>query len=509
MEANFFRCLARELGSTLAGERIERIFNPAPGVWSFKVHSDAGTYLVVRSSRKGGLVFLADEKPANPAVPTNACMWLRKRLEGRRLLDPFADWQGRRIAWALTPGEGAYLLLDMAAEPQLVDELPSGFGDEAPWPDAGQVLDDAQVWRTHPQISPALRRTLMTMPPARAQAVLGALERGGCSHFFVYMSAGETPRGGEALPWRLPPELHAGRTEHVFESALAAAQLLGSTELYPELARLAVAADNERLRAQRRKLSRSLDKLAEEESRMRRFVACGGDGELLRAWMYTFDKSAKRPYVDLPDFEGNERRIDLDPRLSLCANMERLFHLAAKGRRGLAFAATRREALQAELDALDSGAALPLPVAVVERPRRERQQERTRPQGVQVGVFRTSDGFTAYRGRSAKGNHELLSRLASPFDLWFHAAGGPGSHVVLKRDYPEQPVPRSSIIEAAVLAGLKSHYTGAPRAEVMCALVKHVRKSKGLALGQVAVDRVIETILVDLDPQVQERLTLA
>lgn len=508
MEANFFRCLAPELGQALAGRRIDRIFNPAQGVWTFKTRTSAGSYLVFRASKKGGLLFLSKEKPANPAVPTAYCMWMRKRLEGRRLLDPVIDWQERAIAWELSPGdEGRWLLLHVEHEPQLKDELPAGFGSEAPWPSPETVLNDPDIWRTHPQISPALRRTLKTFPAPRAGAMVGALSRGGCSRFFVYTKTDEAKRGGEALPWRLPDTLHAGREEHVFEDVLAAADLWGRTELFPELARLAEAGELERLKAARRKLKRSLKKLEAEEDRMRGFIAKAEQGEVLRGWLYMFDKDEKRPFVDLPDSTGEERRIDLDPKLTVRANMERCFKLAAKGRRGLEFAKIRRESLMQSLRALDGEGADPKATETKGGSRRM-AEVRGRLQGMQVAAFRTSDGFTAYRGKSAKGNHELLSRLASPFDLWFHAANGPGAHVVLKRDYPDQEVPETSLAEAAALAGLKSHYGSGGRAEVMCALVKYVRKNKGAALGQVAVDRMEETLSVDLDPEMQERLFL-
>lgn len=504
MEANFFRCLAPRLGETLAGRRIDRIFNPAPGVWTFKARSGAGSYLVFRASKKGGLLFISKEKPANPPQPTAICMWMRKRLEGRRLLDAFIDWQQRSIAWELSPGEGRYLLLNVEKEPALVDELPAAFGDEAPWPDPQRVLTDRDVWREHPQISPALRRTIGALPEARAAAMIGALERGGCGRFFVYPK-GENTRGGEALVWRLPDPLHAGREEQTFDDVLTAADLWGRTELFPELARLAVAGELDRIKAQRRKLKRSLKKLDAEEDRMRGFVAKAEEGQLLQGWLYMFDKDEKRSYVDLPDATGEEVRIQLDPRRTVRENMDRLFKLAAKGRRGLGFAVERRKALEGELQALDGTSAAVQEGKQAPRATGEREV-RGRLQGLQVAAFRTSDGFTVYRGKSAKGNHEILSRLASPFDLWFHAANGPGAHAVLKRDYPDQDVPDSSLAEAAALAGLKSHYGSAGKAEVMCALVKYVRKTKGAALGQVAVDRVEHTLHVDLDPSLQDDL---
>ena len=41
-------------------------------------------------------------------------------------------------------------------------------------------------------------------------------------------------------------------------------------------------------------------------------------------------------------------------------------------------------------------------------------------------------GWEVWVGRSAKQNDELTHRWAAPRDLWFHARGCEGSHVVLR-----------------------------------------------------------------------------
>lgn len=432
-------------------------------------------------------------------------MWLRKRLENRRFVNYVMDWPTRRIAFELTPGEGRWFILSESEEPVLAEVLPKDFGLDPSWPELSEVLENREVWREHPQISPALRRFVRAFPEERAQAMLGALERGASQRFFVYLTAGEAGAKAEALAWRLPEELRRGREEHAFDSVLEAADFFGRTALFPELAKLASAEDTARLKAQKKKLHRALKKLEEEELRMQALVAGVEDGQAIQAVLYQFDKNEKRPYLDVPCPDGTERRIKLDPRFSLRDNMNRLFKKSAKGKRGLQFAVERRKSLESALDAVEHGSILPdLKRAGIAQG--HGRNDRGRLKGIQAAAFTSSDGFTLYRGKSAKGNHEILSLLASPFDLWFHAANGPGAHVILKRDYPDQHVPEQSIREAACLAALKSHYANADRAEVMCALAKYVRKSKGLALGQVAVDQLQEMLHIELDPSVEEKL---
>lgn len=109
------------------------------------------------------------------------------------------------------------------------------------------------------------------------------------------------------------------------------------------------------------------------------------------------------------------------------------------------------------------------------------------------------------RGKNQKANHALLTRQAGPDDLWFHAEQGPGAHVILKRNAPRQAVPEQSMREAAILAGLASHFAQAGRASIICAEVRHVRPVKG-SPGMARVERTYATLLVDLDPKLESRL---
>ncbi|MDO9633045.1 MAG: hypothetical protein Q7I92_14190, partial [Humidesulfovibrio sp.] len=76
-------------------------------------------------------------------------------------------------------------------------------------------------------------------------------------------------------------------------------------------------------------------------------------------------------------------------------------------------------------------------------------------------------------------------------------------------DFPDQEVPEASLLEAAGLCALKSYRKDDAKAEVLCALVRDVRKVKGAAIGSVAVDHIQATLLVALDPTLETRLALS
>lgn len=513
MEANLFRCLAAALGPGLVGRRIEKLHSPAPGVWTLTLQTAGGApFVLLRTGGAEGLLLPSAHKPENPAEPSARCMWLRKRLTGRRIAAWTMDWPARLLALELSPGPGRWLVLGPGGEPDLADELPSGFGAEPAWPDAARVREEPDIWREHPQITRDLRRLLAASPPGRDQAVLDAVRRGGCVRFFAYLPEADEggapgPARARLLAWRLPADLRPGLVEHVFDDVLEAAGFFGRATLFPRLRALAEAGAQKRLDAALARAQRALQSLEADRARLEGLLARGAEAEALRAVLYQFDKRDKRPYLDAPLADGTVRRIALDGRLTLLENMERLFRLAAKGRRGLEFLAGREERLRAELAAVRRGE---LPPGREDAAARKADRHAVRrPAGAVPGVarFRTSDGFTVLRGKSAQANHDLR-KLASPFDLWFHAAHGPGAHVILRRDFPDQPVPEASLMEAAGLAALRSHAAGG-RAEVLCAQVRYVRAVSGGGPGKVAVDRLERTLAVDPDPDLETRLAEA
>jgi predicted ribosome quality control (RQC) complex YloA/Tae2 family protein len=188
--------------------------------------------------------------------------------------------------------------------------------------------------------------------------------------------------------------------------------------------------------------------------------------------------------------------------------MERYFSRASKGERGLGIVEARTRALRLELEAVRQRTIQPASGRNTSPAVRPASALPARYARFKVAVFRSSDGFLLLRGRSAQANHQLLTKLASPFDYWLHAQGGPGAHVIIKRDFAAQDVPEGTIQEAACLAALSSHLKMADRGDVLLCLVKDVCAIKGAPMGLVNVDKVLRTVRPALDPGLEERLRL-
>lgn len=100
----------------------------------------------------------------------------------------------------------------------------------------------------------------------------------------------------------------------------------------------------------------------------------------------------------------------------------------------------------------------------------------------------TVDTFRILIGRNAKNNDLLTQKFAYKDDLWLHARDVSGSHVIIKHQ-AGKVFPKNVIERAAELAAWYSKR----RTDSLCSVTvtpkKFVRKPKGLAQGQVLVDK--------------------
>jgi predicted ribosome quality control (RQC) complex YloA/Tae2 family protein len=105
-------------------------------------------------------------------------------------------------------------------------------------------------------------------------------------------------------------------------------------------------------------------------------------------------------------------------------------------------------------------------------------------------------GFEVLVGRSARDNDELTFRVARPRDLWLHAAGHAGSHVVIRMPEDGPEVPRSVIETAAGWAAYHSKARNARgKVDVHVCRAADISKPRGAPQGTVNLRR-YETVRV-------------
>jgi predicted ribosome quality control (RQC) complex YloA/Tae2 family protein len=98
-----------------------------------------------------------------------------------------------------------------------------------------------------------------------------------------------------------------------------------------------------------------------------------------------------------------------------------------------------------------------------------------------------ANGYVALVGKNSRQNEEVTFRLASPNDLWLHARGVPGAHVIVKSG--GRPVPERVLREAATLAAYYSQAREATSVPVDYTEQRYVRHMKGGGPGMVTYER--------------------
>lgn len=100
------------------------------------------------------------------------------------------------------------------------------------------------------------------------------------------------------------------------------------------------------------------------------------------------------------------------------------------------------------------------------------------------------DGFRILVGRSAADNDRLTFGAGRPNDLWLHASGCAGSHVIIAVPEGGGPVPGPVVARAAELAAFYSKARDASgKVPVHLCRVGEVRKERGAPPGEVRLRR--------------------
>ncbi len=409
----------------------------------------------------------------------------------------FRDGTGRALETFGAPGSrppGSPDQLPPEKRWTLLD-LPAGWkfdpSTDAP-EDAADVTEQLSTLlvRTVSGIDPVLARALATgfvSDPeglAEALAVIGARLSSGEFEWKVY----DFPESGDhgicaVYPVALPYDPRPESPSEIF----AALDTRISEKVVPAFAAgLRKTASTQRRRALK-KARRLFANVGEDLESARRADELRYMGNLLVTWRHRLRTGMKE--ITVMDFSGEEElTIPLDPSLDPERNIRKYFRRAKKGDKGLAIIMDRKARIRrdvvaleksiAETDAIDDPAALAAMIVTDSGTGTGGAREKQKPR---FKSFRVDDTHTILVGRSDRENDELTHRYATPGDLWFHAQGSPGSHVILRGANRSTP---SRIIEmAAETAAWFSKARGSGTVPVICAEKRYVRRPRGAKPG--------------------------
>lgn len=265
--------------------------------------------------------------------------------------------------------------------------------------------------------------------------------------------------------------------------------LLGADAYTAARRRAAEAIEKARKRVERKRaaLQRSLAAAGHtEEMRIK--------GEMTLAYAHTVEPGQTELLAPMePD--GPPLRIALEPKLTAVENAQRYFRKYEKAK-GAAYEVPARLA-QADLEvryldqlATDLSLATSRPeIAEVEEAlaqagylRPDKRPAARTPHSRPLSV-ESPTGFRILVGRNSRQNEEVTFKRAAPDDLWLHARGVPGGHVVIKSG--GRPVPDRTLRQAAALAAYYSRDRHEALVTVDYVERRRVRRARGKRPGLV------------------------
>jgi predicted ribosome quality control (RQC) complex YloA/Tae2 family protein len=441
-----------EIGPALQAGWIQKIHQPTDRSLVFEVRAPGQTHRLFLSFAPDACRLHFLSKPSsNPAGPPPFCQFLRARIQGGRI-DGFRQIpQDRIVEWLITTKHGPW---------RLMCEFTGRTANLLVVDNSGMVIRDLNG----------------------ATGTTGRL---------YTLQEKRTPQVQDPHPSKFPPP----HPSEPFPLSAAIEQYYGDRETTQTLND----ARNNRLRIVKKALKKEQRRIEAWQGGLAgaaKFHQYARYGELLKASLESVKKGMDRivltDYFDeaLPDVA-----IPLDPTKSAQGNMDDYFrkhrkYLAAEKELRPRIEASRQMivALRQELEKIESGTWVPPPspgrrdVLVDRRRHKDRDRQRQGP----FRRFTSTDGLPVFVGRNARENDELTFGLANGDDLWLHARGVPGSHVVVRLEKGSEP-PVETLRDAATLALLYSDLKKSGKGDVIYTRRKWVKKAKGQAAGAVTV----------------------
>lgn len=465
--------VVEEIAPVLTGGWIQKIHQPTPHAVTLEVRVPGQTLtLLLSADPETARLHFTHQPLPNPPAPPVFCQFLRAHIQGARI-DAIMQVSGDRIVrMNLTAREGSCVL---------VAELTGRHADLLLLDGREQALASLNEDRD--------RVGHRYQPPLRQPHI-------------PRETAESWPAPSDDRPFPVSALLEERYRQREADGATARLRQSKLAELKKGI----------------KKAARRIDALREDLDKANRYQDYARYGELLKANLGTIRKGHERvTVVDYFDPAQPELVIPLDPSKTPQGNMDDYFKkhrkfLAAGQEIAPRIAQIEREldTLRAEVKAIEQGTWEPpasQPVPARDSRSRTPHTSRLTPHSKRTGPFRrfiSADGLPIYVGRNAKENEELTLKFAHSEDLWLHAQGVSGSHVVVRLEKGANPPP-DTLKDAATLALLYSDLKKSGKGDVIYTKRKYVRKAKGRPPGTVIVTQE-KAIFLQLDRGRLDRL---
>ncbi|MBI5559796.1 MAG: NFACT family protein [Deltaproteobacteria bacterium] len=456
MDPGCLKNIVSELDSGLRAGIISRIHQPDERNVILRVFVRGREHSLIISANPGlSRMHLTERKYPNPPRPLRFCAFLRSRISGAKI-EGITQIEGERIV-------RIRLKKRAAEEYTIVAELTGKSSNVILLDTDGVILDSLRYFPAGESIRaviPGIRLAPLPHPEAvkeKKQAV--------------------KPEEGET--WNRAVDRYYGALVRMEELRERKRLLLRVVKKVLEKARRKL----ENLEGDREKAKADLNK--------------SRTGELLLANFKKIKKGMTEVEVeDIYKSPPEKVKVRLDPKLTPQENTDGFFKKARKAKTALLLLKERIPGVEGEIEYID-GLSYELESAETPEDVEEIKGELAgyleggrpvlkgagkKPQEP-VRKFISKDGLEILCGKSGAGNDLIVKKYSKPDDIWLHAKGVAGAHVLLKAG--GKRVNEVALREAAGIAAYFSKARQSAKVEVVYTEAKNVRKPKGAKPGMV------------------------
>lgn len=259
------------------------------------------------------------------------------------------------------------------------------------------------------------------------------------------------------------------------------------------------------------KLKKKMDKLEKSLDDADKAEIFRIKGELLTTFLHEVPRGVEE--VELNNYYEEDRpiKIALNEALSPNQNAQKYFQRYQKLKNSVKVVNQQLEKANYELIYLESvenqlELASPKDIELIREEliaekyiKDKQKKKKNKPKKSEPEKFISSTGITILVGKNNLQNDQLTLRTASKNDIWLHAKDIPGSHVIIRASNPDE----ATLLEAAHLAAYYSKYRLSSQVPVDYVEVRHVKKPNGAKPGYVIYENQ-QTLFVTPDKEVIE-----
>jgi len=470
-----------EIQPALTGGWIQKIHQPQDLFLSLDVHSPGTsvTLSICAEPRLARLHFVSKKYP-NPPTPPPFCQFLRSHLEGGRIEEITQQPGDRLVFMKIRKDEKVYIVV-IALLGNRTNVL---------------LLNEKHL------LLRSLKETRLTIG-----------ER------FVPPATRASPTSPSPSIWRVGENENPSPQEERFAATYPVSAAMEAYYENKEQEENEHTLHDQQLAQAKKSLKVAKGKLRalqEDLKKAERYREYGRYGELMKSALHTMRKGQETATLtDYFDPALPTLTLPLDPAKDPIRNMEDYFRKHHKYLGAQEHLLPRIETQQQtvakfeeQLTQIEQGIMDPARLPKTEKkhqPLRTSRPSKIRPAPAQgYRTYTSADGIAILVGKTAKDNDHLTFKVGNPDDLWLHARGTPGSHVIVRLD-KGQTVPHETLKDAATLTLWFSDLRKSGKGEVIYTLRKFVKKGKGFKPGAVQVTR-DKSIWIELKEDRLERL---